>query len=222
MRSLVFIRDVPECGERSEERQRLPALGGARLSSDVGDGRQRMLAAVGVHRRAVAPRAARARDTVTAVCGVGAQVAGDGVTALGAYPRLDLCRDAGSEPASTNSVDVREARSNNPILHSRVACSAITRIARAGILWRGAIHVKCGECVDDPPGFIARASLQRASSASRLPKRRLRRVDRGRRWQRVAGTDRLTERTQKMFYAVGVVAHQWSSLREHEISGPGA
>jgi hypothetical protein len=222
MRSLVFIQDVPECGERSKERQRLPALGGARLSSEVGDGPQRILAAVGAHRRAVAPRAARARDTVTAVCGIGAQVAGDGVTALGAYPRLDLRRDAASEPDSTNSVDVREARSNNPILHSRVACSAITSIARAGILLRCATRVKCGERVGYQNGLVALVCRHCAHRAKLLPKRDLCRVDRGRRWQRVADPDRLAERTQKMFYAVGVVAHQRSPLREHEISGPRA
>ena len=106
----------------------------------MGDGPRWLPAAVDAHRRAVAPRAARARDTVVAGCGIGARVAGDGVTMAGARPKLALCGDgAASRRVGENTVHAREAR-GIPILHSKVVRSAFPG---AAILCRPAAGVKC-------------------------------------------------------------------------------
>lgn len=88
----------------------------------------------------MAPRAARARDTVVAVCGIGARVAGEGVTTAGANPKLDLCSDgAASSGVGESTLDAREARCIS-ILQSKVVRTAL---AGAAILWRRADDVKC-------------------------------------------------------------------------------
>ena len=100
--------------------------GRVRQVSGAGDGPRIGLAAVGAHRRAVAPRAARARVTTAAGCGIGRYVAGDGVTAAGAHLRSDLGRhSATGKRGETTLADAREARYDNSILHAMNVRSAV-------------------------------------------------------------------------------------------------
>src|SRR5688500_17799153 len=103
-----------------------PPRGRVRLSSGGGTVHEFHLAAVVAHRRAVVPRAALARDTVIAGCGIGAHVAGDGVTAASAHSGLHhRPHDLVGGRIATNTACARTARSDNPILPSRVVRSTM-------------------------------------------------------------------------------------------------
>src|SRR5215218_9498431 len=127
MRSLVFISGCT--GMWWTLGARRPAR--VERTSGAGVGPRTGLAAVAAHRRAVAPRAARARDVVVAGCGTGAYVAGDGVATAHAYLQLDIKRD---DPPRRRAVTItrgaREARFDNPILHPRVVRSSTASGAR--------------------------------------------------------------------------------------------
>ena len=71
------------------------------------------------HRRAVAPRAARARDTVIAGCGIGPHAAGGAVISVSAHSPRDAGRNHSAyRRIPTATRDARGARYNNPTLPS--------------------------------------------------------------------------------------------------------
>ena len=76
-------------------------------------------AAAGGHRRAVAPRAARARDTVIAGCGIGPHAAGEAVISVSTDSPRDAARiDSPYRRLPTVARNARGARNNNQTLPS--------------------------------------------------------------------------------------------------------
>ena len=111
MRILVFMRNTGNCGGRAA--RRLPRGRSSEVSGRCG-GPRRALAAARPHRRAVAPRAARARNTVVAGCGIGPHAAGEAVTSASAHARLDAgMHDSADHGIAAISENARRASSNN-------------------------------------------------------------------------------------------------------------
>ena len=84
----------------------------------------------------------------------------------------------------------------------------------------GHLMPSCGRCQMPPTVEYQNRprARQDAHRVQRLAEPVVRRVDRRRRGQRVKCTYRVGERPEKMSNAVGVVAHERSALRQHEIA----
>jgi hypothetical protein len=154
------------------------ARGRAKVVSGLGGGPRIGLADAGAHRRAVAPRAARARDTVVAGCGIGPHAAGEGITSENAHSRFDARRDSSADRGvATNARNVREASSNNPVLHPRPThCATTERHLRSVRTAANAVDLRVGDADDVSVGALDGPSLRREGSADRIARDAARRA----------------------------------------------